>query len=155
MKRPWMILSVLGLCLAGCSAPKASSELELVKNQVAFSTLVLRISEVNWREPSDREAILDELLEPIKDDPESLANLCLFVTELHAREGGPSERNHSFFLECLVWRAAQAICTSDAENAYHEFKRLQPIIGRDGGGALLFNELEERYFPREGQNQDN
>lgn len=131
----------------GCIASKGASARVSIEDRLSLFISILRVSEIDWRIPSESSnEILDEWLFPIKEDPQSLADLCIFIMNLHEQEGGVSEKNHSFFLESLKWHAVSAICKCQSKDAEKEFKRLQPIIGRDGAESLLFKEYEDKYF---------
>ena len=90
-------------------------------------------------------SILDELLNPIVNDPESLADLCLWIENL-SEQNGASDQNHSYFLDSVKWHAISAICKIRSRKAYDEFMRIRKTIGSDGAESMFFKELKEKYF---------
>ena len=136
---------ILSLCY-GCIAPRVPSAIEMVESRLALITISMRIAQSDWRIPSEySDSILDELLNPIVNDPESLADLCLWIENL-SEQNGASDQNHSYFLDSVKWHAISAICKIRSRKAYDEFMRIRKTIGSDGAESMFFKELKEKYF---------
>lgn len=130
----------------GCFSYGDPVAITCVERNLATASLAFRITETNWRIPSEAStAIMDEIFDPIKVDCERLAEVCLFVHRLYA-EQEPSDQQSAYFLERAKWHAIFLICENGSTKAFDEFRRLRAIIGRDGGPSLLFESYEKKYF---------